>query len=314
MNKYRAFTRLLSFVLVIVMLSIISSASALAQADDPIDTVEATDIKEESIKLNCQFPISQDTTGQAFVYYVELVYSGPAPRVFSFKAIDAPSGWTAWVLKASENLEEVQLELKPDTVEPYAIRVALIPPTYEYPIPGEYHVTLLVSSDTIQKSMDFTAIVTDIYGYRLTPTSGNLFADITKGKENHISLTVANTGTASIANINLISENVPSDWHVSFTPDIITTLDAGSTKEIDMIVKPSSQAKAGDYSITVKANPTEDMLLNTVDLAKLNASPTNIINIRFTVLSSSKLGVIAGIIIVIVIAGVVYLFRRAHIW
>ena len=312
MKKYAILIKIFSFILVLGMLSNLTIGTVLAQTDQQANTSAA--ISTAELQLNCQFPIIRAPSGQTFVYYIELDYSGNTPAVFNLNAT-APTKWSATILREDESIEVPQIELTPNKLVPDVIRVVLSPPMYEYPVPGEYQITLQANSSDIQQTLNLTAMVADFYGFNFNTANGELYANAIRGEDNHVSLKLYNSGTAPIQNINFSSPGKPTGWDVSFTPESIASLDAGSTKEIDMLIIPSDQIKPGDYNITAQANLVQEVSDSLVTTQYTSSSLVNSIDIRITVLSTTiALGWIAALIVVVVVAVVVFIFRRAHIW
>jgi len=105
---------------------------------------------------------------------------------------------------------------------------------------------------------------------------------------------VANTGTAAIDNITFSSYK-PTGWTVEFTPEKIDSLAAGGGKTIDVNIKPGAKAIAGDYEVVLTANGRQG---------------TDDITIRVTVETPTIWGWVGVGIIVLVIAGLAYVFTR----
>ncbi len=304
--KKSGIIKLSSFILILVILSGIVTATTLAQTEQP--TVPPATPAE--LQLICEFPIVSSPSGSSFGYFIYLVYSGPNPALFSLKAT-APPKWTAMVYREQDIIEVPQIELTPNKQTPDAIRVLLTPPAYEYPTPGDYTFTLQANSDDIQTSLDLTARVTARYGIDFSPTNGKLYSDVTAGKDNHVSLTLSNLGSTPIQDILITNTEKPTGWNISFTPGDIASLDVGASKEIDMLIIPPGKTSAGDYKLTVQATPKDQL---PTSATSTSTSSANSLDIRITVLSSTILGWIAIIIFVGFISGVAVLLRRAHIW
>jgi uncharacterized membrane protein len=64
---------------------------------------------------------------------------------------------------------------------------------------------------------------------------------------------VANTGTAPLESVKLAG-TAPTGWEVSFDPATIDSVRPGETAQVAAVVKPASDAVAGDYSLTVRAS------------------------------------------------------------
>ena len=110
--------------------------------------------------------------------------------------------------------------------------------------------------------------------------------------EKRIPMIVANTGSAPLEAVKMAG-TAPTDWEISFDPEQIDAVQPGETAQVTAIVKPSSDAVAGDYSLTVRSSAGS--LSSSVDL-------------RYSLGGSRTLGVVAIAVIVAALAalGVVF--------
>jgi len=95
---------------------------------------------------------------------------------------------------------------------------------------------------------------------------------------------VMNTGDAAATDVK-ISASQPTGWTVEFDPEEIAEIPTDSQVEVTAKVKPADKAVAGDYEITVRAQPEEGSSEST--------------NFRITVRTSTLWG-IAGVAIIAV--------------
>ena len=121
-----------------------------------------------------------------------------------------------------------------------------------------------------------------------------LSTDITAGDTKRIELVVKNTGSSDLKDIKL-SANKPVDWEVSFEPSSITKLAAGSSTSVVALLKASKKALPGDYVTKMEAKTPE-----------VNASA----DFRISVKTPMIWGWLGIFIIIAVLGGVYYLFRK----
>ncbi len=302
--RYKIVRKILSFSLIIGMLSTIGSgiATAAQNTQNDIPPVSST-ATEKQLELKCSYPVLRDISGKSFEFTVQLIYSGSTPERFDL-SLEAPEKWVASVLRSNEKIEVPAIELTPDKAIPDSVRIQLVPQTGEYPEPGDYIVTLTASSGSISQSINLTATVIALYRFAFYTESELLSADVTAGQSNEISLVLFNTGTAPIQKISFTSEK-PSGWEITFTPSDVTFLDAGATKRVIMTVTPSNKTIAGDYLIKVSALPSEFL-----PSSSFNMPTSHDIELRITVLTSRLWGWVGITIIIVVIACVLIIFRR----
>ena len=116
----------------------------------------------------------------------------------------------------------------------------------------------------------------------------------TAGKDNFFSIEVANLGTAALDNIKF-SSTKPSGWTIEFTPDKIDSLKAIDSQTVDINIKPPTETIAGDYQITIRVSGEQ---------------ASEKIDIRVTVETPTIWGWVGVAIIVLVVAGLAYIFMR----
>ncbi len=154
---------------------------------------------------------------------------------------------------------------------------------------GAYPIKLIANGGSTQTTLDLTAQVTGQVTLSITSPSGTLSGNINSGTTNAVKLEVQNTGSAP-ANRIALSASSPSGWTVTFDPATITSLAANQQQEVTMNVKPSSDAVAGDYMLSITGTPAD--------------SAATTIQYRLTLLTSTLWGVV-GVVIIAIAVGVV---------
>lgn len=163
---------------------------------------------------------------------------------------------------------------------------------------GDYPITLLAKSGTVQASLDLTASVTGQVDISITTPDGRLSGDINSGSSTPLKLDVKNNGTATATRIAL-SATSPTGWTVTFDPAEIASLGSNQQVEVTLNVQPSDQSVAGDYMLSLTAQPNE--------------STTKSVDFRVTELTSTLWGIVGVILIavaVLVVALAVMRFGR----
>ena len=249
---------------------------------------------EEKLELRSRYPVLPGRAGDIFDFEVEVRWQGGEFRVFDL-VTTAPSEWRADVLGGFPVRVIPAIGLEPGERVPDRIRVVLVPLPWEQHDPGEYVVTLEVSSGDIRETIELKAVVTDLYRFYFTTADGRLNTEAIAGKDNHLSLMLGNTGTAVIENIDLLSEK-PTGWRITFNPEEVESLEPGFAQEVEAIIKPPPGTVAGDYMITMKAISAE-------------FRPRDL-ELRVTVLTPTIWGWVGILIVLAVIAGLGVLFRR----
>lgn len=291
----------LFFIILILTLlvTMMLPSSIFAQEEDAEEEVEEPE--PEELNFETTLPKIQAEEGETFTFNFSVAYSaGDEPfgldedtktKPFDI-TVESPTGWNAVV--ASGNTEARTINLESNDLE----SLKLLAAERVSQEPGEYNFTVTfksaVEGDTLEKSMEFTAVLTATYEITLTPKTEAYSTDITAGKDNHYKLILNNKSSTSIENISLSSDE-PEGWQVDFDKKEIESIEAGEEKEIDVTINPPEKTIAGDYMLTFSASSE-----NSSDSAE----------VRVTVETPTIWGIVGIGIIVIVIVGVAIIFTR----
>jgi len=181
------------------------------------------------------------------------------------------------------------------TVEPNGskdITVEVTPPknvkadTYEIPIKA--------ATSSTSGELTLEAVITGSYSVEITTPSGNLSTDLNAGSDKVIDLVVKNNGTADLTDVSL-SASTPPDWEVEFDESTISTIKAGEQASVQATMTAPDEAIAGDYVTTFTAET--DQVSSDADF-------------RVSVETSTLWGIIGVLIILGVIGGLYYIFKK----
>jgi uncharacterized membrane protein len=213
--------------------------------------------------------------------------------------VSGPQDWITYITPTypkDKRILDIRLEptLPYQTPQITKINIAVSPPYWLLPEPGEYHITVTATSGEVSGSIDLTAVVTASYQMAVTTPDGRLNTTATAGRDNYFTIEVLNNGSAAIDDFTF-SSSKPTDWTVEFSPEKIDSIAALDSQTVEVNIKPPAKTIAGDYQITItaKGKQAQD------DLA-----------IRVSVETPTIWGWVGVAIIVVVIAGLVYVFMR----
>lgn len=258
---------------------------------------QAEEGPQESIELKCQYPALKNPAGSIFEYEVEVAYkNGEEPKYFDIEA-DVPEGFISQIVKSYGDTEIPGLTLDPSKAyTPDKIKVRVL----SFVDPGEYPITLRVFSEDISNSIELKAIITARYEVKLTTPDGRLNMEATANKENLFTMTVTNSGTDTLEQIQLSSSlrGAPSGWEITFDPKEIDALPAGEEQEVKVTVKPPQKTISGDYEVSLTVKPDK----------KYDVEDS--IDVRVTVVTATIWGWVGVGIVVLVIIGLVVMFLR----
>ena len=252
---------------------------------------------EEGVDITAKYPKLEITSGESAEFELEVKYLGDAsgtPKVFDLEAT-APKDWFVAISpKYPKEKKIASVELKQGFAGE-GILVTVAPSFWLNPEPDEYTVTLEVSSGDLKGTYDMTVVVKAKYTLSLRP-AGELFnTSSTAGKDNYFSVKITNTGSDAIDNI-AFSSSKPKQWAVEFPAEKIDSLEAGASQTLDVNIKPPAKAIAGDYNITLRASGKQ--------------ATADELDVRVTVETPTIWGWVGIIIIILVIAGLSFIFMR----
>ncbi len=262
---------------------------------EPVLISETPETPPDTITLSTDFPKIDAIATGSFEFNVKLDYKGQKDRVFDLNAT-APAGWDVYINPQYETKRISSISIESAYgVTTKNLKIAATPATWPLADPGEYKVTLEVSSDDVIGKIDLTAKITAKYILTAAPANERLNTTAKAGKDNTFSIIVTNVGTDAIDNITFSS--VKSDgWEITFKPEKIERLEILDPKTIDVNIKPAPKTVAGDYNVTLYISGKQ--------------ASADKMDIRVSVAPSTVWGWVGVAIIVIVVAGLVFIFMR----
>jgi len=308
MKRSRAAHSLICFVLVLGVLSGLwgGSIAFAAQESDSVsfsplpNQEEEPPVEEElpELTLGAKYANLRDISGSIFEFEVDVGIDNPGKDAQFFLDATPPSpDWRAevWAGFYAEDKQVASITLGRFTARE-KIRVRIIPETRYLPEPGEYIVTLEVSSTElgIKETIDLTAIVTGIYDFSMFTATGQLNTQARAGQDNHFEILLVNAGSQPIEHITFTSDK-PGGWSITFEPDEIDILEPGDRREVNAIITPIEKAIAGDYAITLRA--VDEYVADSLQLRVTVVTPT--------IWGGVGIGIAASVIV-----GLALLFRR----
>jgi uncharacterized membrane protein len=104
----------------------------------------------------------------------------------------------------------------------------------------------------------------------------------------------SNTGTAPLEDVKMAG-TAPKGWEISFDPQSIAGVKPNETAQVTAIIKPSKDAVAGDYAMTVRSSA---------------GSESSNIDLRYTLEGSRTLGFVAVGVIAVAFLALVGVFVK----
>ncbi|THE14870.1 hypothetical protein E1I69_02830 [Bacillus timonensis] len=197
-------------------------------------------------------------------------------------------GWGVRFKTGSDAISSITIEPN----ETKDVTVEVTPP--EDVKAGTYKIPISASTSTTSADLLLEAVITGSYGIEISTPTGNLSTDITAGNDRVIDLVITNTGTAPLVDVNITS-NTPPNWETEFDSSSIAELKPGDSKTIKATIIAPDEAIAGDYVTEFTASAAETSSKATF---------------RVSVETSTLWGVVAILIIIGVLGGLYYIFRK----
>jgi uncharacterized membrane protein len=201
---------------------------------------------------------------------------------------EAPRGWNVEFRVSGNSVTSA-------TVEPGAtasVTVNIKPP--QGITEGSYKIPVTASAGNTSASTELEVVITGKYDMLLTTPRGLLSAEVTAGRTTKVELEIRNTGTTALTDVEL-DYTAPIGWEVTFDNDKIDRIEAGESAKAVATIKASDKAIPGDYETNITASTPE---------------VSSEAKFRITVKTSMLWGWLGILIIVAVIGGIYYLFRK----
>jgi uncharacterized membrane protein len=253
------------------------------KADLPLTVI----VKEKlppKLSLSVDLPTLVGTPSTTFSYNATLKNEGDEDLTVNLVA-DAPSDFQVTFQLAGQDVTSIPVnanETKNISIQAKPVGTVQA---------GQYPIAVTAQGGGAQASLDLQAQVAGQSQLTITTSSGQLSGQAYIGKATPLKVEIQNNGSASARAVQLTS-SAPTGWKVSFDPQQINEIPTGQQVEVTANVTPADNAVAGDYMVTVKAQPSDGAAQST--------------DFRITVLTSTLWGV-AGVALIAVALGVVAL-------
>jgi len=248
-----------------------------------------------SVSLTTDFPSLRGSTTTNFRYNLTLKNDTNQQLTFGLET-DGPAGWN---IDAKPQGENQATTATVDAGASSPIQVTVDPPSDA--TAGPYHIVVRAQGGPEPVEADLTVEITGSYKLTLDTSDQRLNANASAGGASTLNVLITNTGSAPLTNVKMTS-TPPRGWKISFDQETIAQIPAGSATNaqvaVAVTIEPPSNAVAGDYQLTIRATSTDE------------ASATDSIEVRTTV-DTSPIGLLIGIgILVVVAAGLFFVFQR----
>lgn len=267
----------------------VDGADAAGDTSEAAVTLDVAEVVDSGIGITADFPSLKGDPASAFTYNLKITNNTPEQATFTFDPT-GPEGWTVSASPAAQSkAETVSVDAGANTT----VTVTATPPATA--AQGKYPIDVAVSAaNGAQGKIELQAEVSGTPTLAVSTSDQKLNVSGKSDSVKRIPLVVANTGTAPLEDVKFAS-TAPTGWDVSFDPQQLTEVKPNETAQVTAIVKPDSNAVAGDYAITIRSSA---------------GSESSNIDLRYSLESSSALGVLAIVVIAIAVLGLIGVFVR----
>jgi len=241
------------------------------------------------LKFTTDYPNVRGQPGTSFTFRFDLVNQAEQERTVNFEAT-TPKDWEVVFKPGYESRQISSLPLKGNASQ--TINVDITAPSRIEAGDYKFVVRAIAENDRVEVPLVITIVGKP--SFSLNTATGQLNTRVSVDAPAKMTLVLRNTGSAPLQNVSFYSYK-PDGWEVTFEPDKLDTLPVGGTKEVNLTIKASQRALAGDYMVTVTASGGQ-------------ASESR--EIRVTVETPTTWGVAAIGAIAVVVLGLAFVFAR----
>lgn len=266
---------------------VVTATGAAATATLPLSLRVAAEVAG-AVTLEAEFPSLRGAVDATFTFDLDLTNQTPEETTFSLEAV-GPEGWQVEARPSGET-QASTVTVAPG--ESQGVQVEATAP--EGIAAGEYPLGVRARGGGHEAQAELLVEIIGDFALTVTTPNERLNATVTAGGSTDLTLVLRNDGTAPLTNVEL-SATPPTDWEVTFEPTVVDQIADGAEEQVTMRIQPTAEALAGDYVVAVSATATE---------ANADAE------IRTTVETSPLWGLVGVALIVAVLAGLWWVFRR----
>ena len=250
-------------------------------------TVEASAAGD--VTLTTDVPAQRGSSSQTFTFNLTIDNTTSQDLTFSVNA-QGPEGWTT-DSRLTGSAQAASAIVKAGSTA--SVTITANPP--DGVTAGVYAIDVTATTGPKQVKAQLEVDITGSYTLAMSTPTQVLSTSGNAGSVTQQQLTLTNSGTAAITNVNVRGSG-PTGWKFEFDQKTIASIEAGQTVTVTASITPSSDAIAGDYQLSFSATGDQST----------SASQA----IRFTVQTSLVGGLIAVGLVVVVAVALWYVFRR----
>ena len=242
-----------------------------------------------ALTIKNDIPALRGPSTQSFNFSLTLTNDTTEDQTYSATGA-GPTGWTVNTTLTGQ-AQAASATVKAGSSA--GVTVAVTPPADVAAGTYKMQVATSVGGQTLVN--DLQVEITGTYTMTMDTSDSRLNGRGSAGSTSPLAIVLTNTGTADITNVTLTGTG-PGKWDITFDQPTIATIAAKQSVTVNAQIKPSGDAIAGDYTVTLSASG--------------DSSANDSIQIRYTVETSIIWGVVGVALIIAVGAGVWWVFQR----
>ena len=246
-------------------------------------------VVDAGIGVTADFPSIKGEPSSTFTYTLTIANNTPSQQTFTFSP-SAPQGWT---VSASPTAESRANTVTIEAGATAQVKVTATPPATAQE--SKYPIRVDVSAASGATGMiELTAEVAGTAKLQIASADERLNVEGSANKVKRLPIIVSNSGTGPLTDVKFAA-TAPKDWEVKFEPDTLSQVRPNETAQVTAVIKPTKNAVAGDYALTVRASA---------------GSNSSSLDLRYGVKGSRWLGVAGVGLIMIAVAALFGVFRK----
>jgi uncharacterized membrane protein len=209
--------------------------------------VRLSEAASGKLTLEPELPALRGTARSTFSFRIKATNGGSDQSLFNLSA-RTPEGFQAKFKRGYGSEEITGLPINAGSSE--NITLDVVPSRTA--AAGRYPIAVRLLGGDKSAETVLSLEVTGEPQLRMVGPQERLSGDAVAGQESSFTFTLVNGGSAPATDIEM-SASPPSGWSVTFEPKQIASIAPNQTREVNVKIKPSERAVAGDYMVTLRS-------------------------------------------------------------
>lgn len=255
--------------------------------DLPVDFDVAADVAG-AFTLTADFTRLRGAATDTFTFNLTLESNSPRQATFNLDAA-GPRGWDVSARPTAQQ-QAATVTVQPGSSASVEVRVD--PP--DNAKAGTYPIGVRAVGPGASLQAELAVEIVGTYQLDFGTADERLNARGRAGRTSAVTLVVRNTGSAPLQGVTF-SATPPSGWDVEFRPSRLDVVPAGESRTVVARIRPTGDAVAGDYAVTLTAS---------------GAGRSDSVDLRFAVKTSAWWGLVGLLVIAAAVGVLLWVFRR----